>query len=92
MGKKAFLFRQLSQARKARALLEKSNMETLAMTGVRVPSLDTRSAVKAMEHIDTVAIHLFGRTDPIHGDPVSVDLGEVVESSDVEEISRRLSS
>jgi hypothetical protein len=91
MGKKAFLFRQLSQARKARALLEKSNMETLAMTGVRVPSLDTRAAVKAMEHIDTVAIHLFGRTDPVHGDPVSVDLGEVADSSGVEEISRRLS-
>lgn len=92
MGKKAFWFRQLSQARKARALLAKSNMETTAMTGVRVPSLDTRLAVKAMEHIDTTAIHLFGRTDPIDGDPVSVDLGEVAGSSSVEEISRRLSS
>lgn len=91
MQKKFFYFRQLSRARKAKALLENSNMETLIMTGVRLPHMDTRDAVIAMERIDRMALFLFGRTEYIDGNPVAVDLGEITDTADAEAISRALS-
>jgi hypothetical protein len=91
MGKKAFWFRQLQQARKARALLEKSNFETLVMSGMHVPAMDTAAAVQAMERIDALALRLFGRTDPFDANPSAVDLGEVGADAGVDGISRLLS-
>lgn len=88
MEKKIFYFRQFSQARRAKEHFDKSNMETLIMTGVRLPHMDTRTAARAMELIDSLALFLFGKTEHFPGSPLSIDLGDV---SDAAEISRRLS-
>ncbi len=91
MGKKIFYFRQFSQARRAKTLFDKSNMETLIMTGVRLPHMDTGAAVRAMELIDNLALFLFGRTEHFPGSPLAVDLGDIPDTAGAQEISRLLS-
>lgn len=91
MERKRFHFRQLIQARRSRQQLEKSNMEILVMTGIRVGSMDTREAITAMERIDRLALFLFGRTEHLDPAATAVDLGAFSDAEDFEAISRLLS-
>jgi len=82
MERKRFLFRHLTQARRAAALFEQHNMETLNQIGFRAAHFDIPQAEHTMDLIDTVALAVYGRTEHLEGRPHRIDLGCADKSGD----------
>ena len=91
MDRKKFIFRHLMGARQAAARAARSNMETLIMTGVRTPHFDVAQGEQTLEMIDSIAMAVYGRTDPPEGVPREVDLGNQAEGLDPADLIRKLS-
>jgi len=91
MDRKKFLFQHLHKARRTAALTDRSNMETLIMTGVRIPHFDIDAAERTLALIDSIAVAVFGRTEWLGGAPREVDLGNADGGLDPATIIRRLS-
>jgi hypothetical protein len=82
MERKRFLFRHLTQARRAAALFQQHNMETLIQMGFRAAHFDIPQAERTMDLIDAVALAVYGRTEPLEGRPHRIDLGRADKSGD----------
>jgi hypothetical protein len=91
MERKRFLMRHLRQARRSAEFAARNNMETLIMTGVRMPYFDRLAAEKALALIDVLAMGIYGRTEWVAGEPHRVDLGYHPGVPDPAELIRRLS-
>ena len=91
MNRKKFIFRHLMNARRSAARAARSNMETLVMTGVRIPHFDVLQGERTLALIDAIAMAVYGRTEPLEGAPREVDLGEHAEGLNPAELIRRLS-
>ncbi len=89
--RKKFIFRHLMNARRAAARAARSNMETLIMTGVRTPHFDVAQGEQTLAMIDSIAMAVYGRTEPLEGVPREVDLGDHTEGLDPADLIRRLS-
>ena len=62
-GKKAFLFQSLINAERLEEMLQKNNIETLLLQGVRPVSIDKNGAMRKMEIIDRICLAVFGKTE-----------------------------
>ena len=62
---KRSLFRSLQQARRFEALLNRSNMETLMLQGVRAPHVSPDALMHHMRLIDLICLKIFGNTESI---------------------------
>lgn len=76
MQKKNFYLHHLHKARKADEQIEKNNMETLFMQGIRTPYFDKLDAGKKIGLIDMISHTIFGKSMHDHAASISVDLGE----------------
>jgi hypothetical protein len=65
MDKKKFYFKNLQRAEKFRQQLEKANMETIILQGVKVPYISVEDEKRKMELIDKISLSVFGRTEYI---------------------------
>ena len=63
MDKKRFYFKNLQRAEKFRQQLEKANMETMILQGVRAPYISIEDEKRKMELIDKISSSVFGRTE-----------------------------
>jgi len=63
MDKKRFYFKNLQRAEKFRQQLEKANMETMILQGVKVPYINIEDETRKMELIDKISLSVFGRTE-----------------------------
>ncbi len=63
MDKKRFYFKNLQRAEKFRQQLEKGNMETMILQGVKVPYINIEDETRKMELIDKISLSVFGRTE-----------------------------
>lgn len=63
MAKKRFYFKNLQRAEKFRQQLEKANMETMILQGVKVPYINIEDETRKMELIDKISSSVFGRTE-----------------------------
>ena len=63
MDKKRFYFKNLQRAEKFRQQLEKANMETMILQGVKVPYISIEDEKRKMELIDKISLSVFGRTE-----------------------------
>jgi len=91
MNRKKFIFRHLLNARRSAERTARSNMETLIMTGVRTPHFDIARGERTLAMIDSIAMAVYGRTEPLEDVLRDVDLSEHTEGMDPEELIRRLS-
>lgn len=91
MDRKRFICRHLQKSWRAAERAARSNMETLAMTGVRTPYFDVARGERDLEMIDRIALAVFGRTEMGEGLPREVDLGDQAGRLDPAELIRRLS-
>lgn len=71
--KKAY-FRGLQAAAKFQRQLSESNMETLMLTGVRLPTMGIEEAREQMALIDTISQAVFGKTAYFHARQHGMDL------------------
>lgn len=65
VGHKRTLFRSLQQTRRFEALLQRSNMETLMLQGVRTPHASPDELLHQMRLIDLICYGAFGKTETI---------------------------
>lgn len=63
MDKKRFYFKNLQRAEKFRQQLEKGNMETMILQGVKAPYINIEDEKRKMELIDKISLSVFGRTE-----------------------------
>ncbi len=63
MDKKRFYFKNLQRAEKFRQQLEKANMETMILKGVKAPYISIEDEKRKMELIDKISLSVFGRTE-----------------------------
>jgi len=63
IDKKRFYFKNLQRAEKFRQQLEKANMETMILQGVKVPYINIEDEKRKMELIDKISLSVFGRTE-----------------------------
>ena len=63
MDKKRFYFKNLHRAEKFRQQLEKGNMETMILQGIRAPYISIEDEKRKMELIDKISLSIFGRTE-----------------------------
>jgi len=63
MDKKRFYYKNLQRAEKFRQQLEKANMETMILQGVRAPYISIEDEKRKMELIDKISLSVFGRTE-----------------------------
>jgi len=63
MNKKRFYFKNLQRAEKFRQQLEKGNMETMILQGVKAPYISIEDEKRKMELIDKISLSVFGRTE-----------------------------
>jgi len=63
MDKKRFYFKNLHRAEKFRQQLEKGNMETMILQGVRSPYINIEDEKRKMKLIDKISLSIFGRTE-----------------------------
>ena len=61
-GKKASDFQSLIIAERFEELLQKNNIETLLLQGVRPVSIDKDAVLRKMEIIDRICLAVFGET------------------------------
>jgi len=63
MDKKRFYFKNLQRAEKFMQQLEKANMETMILQGVKAPYINIEDETRKMELIDKISLSIFGRTE-----------------------------
>ena len=63
IDKKRFYFKNLQRAEKFRQQLEKGNMETMILQGIRAPYINIEDEKRKMELIDKISLSVFGRTE-----------------------------
>ncbi len=63
IDKKRFYFKNLQRAEKFRQQLEKGNMETMILQGVKAPYISIEDEKRKMELIDKISLSVFGRTE-----------------------------
>ena len=63
MDNKRFYFKNLQSAEKFRQQLEKGNMETMILQGVKAPYINIEDEKRKMELIDKISLSVFGRTE-----------------------------
>ena len=63
IDKKRFYFKNLQRAEKFRQQLEKGNMETMILQGVKAPYINIEDETRKMELIDKISLSVFGRTE-----------------------------
>lgn len=63
MDKKRFYFKNLQRAEKFRQQLEKANMETMILQGIKAPYISIEDEKRKMELIDKISSSVFGRTE-----------------------------
>ncbi len=63
LDKKRFYYKNLQRAEKFRQQLEKANMETMILQGVKMPYINIKDAKRKMELIDKTGLSIFGRTE-----------------------------
>jgi len=63
IDKKRFYYKNLQRAEKFRQQLEKANMETMILQGVRAPYVNIEDEKRKMELIDKISLWVFGRTE-----------------------------
>ena len=63
IDKKRFYFKNLQRAEKFRQQLEKGNMETMILQGIRAPYINIEDEKRKMELIDKISLAIFGRTE-----------------------------
>ncbi|MEA3435618.1 MAG: hypothetical protein U9R43_04075 [Thermodesulfobacteriota bacterium] len=63
IDKKRFYFKNLQRAEKFRQQLEKGNMETMILQGVKAPYINIDDETRKMELIDKISLSVFGRTE-----------------------------
>jgi len=63
MNKKRFYFKNLQRAEKFWQQLEKANMETMILQGVKAPYISIEDEKRKMELIDKISLSVFGRTE-----------------------------
>lgn len=78
VGHKRSLFRRLQQIRRFEALLQRSNVETLMLQGVRVPHGSCEALWERMRLIDRICFGIYGKTEAM-ALPVDQPLYEVVD-------------
>jgi hypothetical protein len=91
MKRKKFIFQHLLKARRAAAVMARSNMEIQMMTGVRSPHFDIDQGEQILRLIDRIAVAVFGRTEVLDGALREEELGDQAETLDPSEVIRRLS-
>jgi hypothetical protein len=62
-GKKAACFKRLTEAARFEKQLEKNNIETLLLQGVRPVSADRDAEMRKIEIIDKICLAVFGKTE-----------------------------
>ncbi|MDP3284646.1 MAG: hypothetical protein Q8M56_09495, partial [Desulfobacterales bacterium] len=62
-GKKAAGFQSLINAERFEEMLQKNNIETLLLQGVRPVSVDKDAVLRKMEIIDRICLAVFGKTE-----------------------------
>jgi len=62
-GKKAAGFQSLINAERFEEMLQKNNIETLLLQGVRPVSIDKDAVLRKMEIIDRICLAVFGKTE-----------------------------
>lgn len=82
-------FRSLQQVRRFEALLQRSNMETLMLQGVRAPYACADDLIQLMRLIDLVCWHVFGRTEAIDP-PMEGPVRRIEDPGDTEAVFRSL--
>jgi len=63
IDKKRFYYKNLQRAEKFRQQLEKANMETMILQGVKAPYISIKDEKRKMELIDKIRLSVFGRTE-----------------------------
>ncbi|MBW2563045.1 MAG: hypothetical protein JRE29_03240 [Deltaproteobacteria bacterium] len=63
MDKKKFYHNNLRRAENFRKQLEKANMETMILQGVKAPYIDIEAETRKMELVDKISLSVFGRTE-----------------------------
>lgn len=89
--KKRFCFQHLQNLVKFEEQLQKTNMETLILQGVRSPYTSRADMLEKITIIDTVCLSIFGKTAYSSPDYGSLDLGEYYGEADMERMIRTLS-
>jgi len=79
--KKAAYFQNLINAERFEELLQKNNIETLLLQGMRPVSIDTQEAIRNMEIIDRICNAVYGKTEYYEKNlTVSINYDELVKS------------
>jgi len=63
MDKKRFYYKNVQRAEKFRQQLEKGNMETMILQGVKAPYINIEDETRKMDLIDKISLSVFGRTE-----------------------------
>lgn len=90
MNKKKFYFRMLQTAKKFERQLQKHNIETLLLQGIRSPHVDQADVRRKMASIDRISYAVFGKTEYLDEIQGSVDL-DIDEEKNLETVIRSLS-
>ena len=69
MDNKRFYYKNLQRAEKFRQQLEKTNMETMILQGVKAPYIDIEAETRKMELVDKISLSVFGRTEYFENSP-----------------------
>ena len=90
MDKKRFYFKNVQMAEKFNSQLDKANMETMILQGVRTPHINIENEKRNMEIIDKISLSFFGRTEYFEKAHQSIDLGEYRLNKDIEKAFQML--
>ena len=63
MDKKRFYYKNVQRAEKFRQQLEKGNMETMILQGVKAPYINIEDEKRKMDLIDKISLSVFGRAE-----------------------------
>ena len=84
MDKKRSYFKNVQMAEKFNSQLNKANMETMILQGVRTPHINIENEKRKMEIIDKISLSVFGRIEYFEKAHQSIDLGEYCLNKDIE--------
>ena len=90
MDKKRFYFKNVQLAEKFNNQLDKANMETMILQGLRTPYINIENEKRKMEIIDKIGLSVFGRTEYFEKAHLSIDLGEYRLNKDMEKAFQML--
>jgi hypothetical protein len=90
VDRKRSCFRSLQQAMKFEEQLERHNIETLLLQGVRAPHIDKAEMRRTTAWIDRICHAVFGRTEPV-GDAAAEQLMDLDGGGDMAGLIRSLS-